>query len=551
VIEVEVVRGALGRLGAAGAAREGGPEREAAIGHFAAALSESLAQDVVPCVIEVGPERFHYGGVEVGGQDLVSGRLLAGLHGQGLRVITLLPGCPLEELVLLAALLGRDWVDGAEDLEAEAWRLALGHVHLEMGTRSLISEADGAKVRSVELVRRLLHRLGLEEEALEDGVAAEVGMMMSVIRRMQEIAPPAAVPLPPGEPTAELLRALDRVQRGHDADLDRVSLVVFEAARTALTDGDTGATVARGVRQALDRFADGDPAGAAALFRRWLLLADGRLPLPDARRAACRAALRGLLSGAAQEAVAAGFVAHPVEGDWVGPLFSLGQVAAADELPRVAAIAAELPAGALHQALADGLLRAVEREGGPIRGLLVQADDAALPVVLRMARRSADVTLVEPLTARLGHPDPMVREAALVSLRGHRSRRISELVRGLVADPARGVRMEALRYTSVYREEDAVPGLVDRLREAAPPGVDADELRALALTLARAGGEALAPTLEELAGSGRGLRHPGARVAALQGLHALGEPGRAALDRLARAHEDLRPDIRSILGGGR
>jgi hypothetical protein len=111
--------------------------------------------------------------------------------------------------------------------------------------------------------------------------------------------------------------------------------------------------------------------------------------------------------------------------------------------------------------------------------------------------------------------------------------------------------MEALRYTSVYREEDAVPGLVDRLREAAPPGVDADELRALALTLARAGGEALAPTLEELAGSGRGLRHPGARIAALQGLHALGEPGRAALDRLARAHEDLRPDIRSILGGGR
>ncbi len=551
-VEVEVVRAAVGRLSMLAASLRGATagDPQAVAEAFAEGLFTALQREGPPVIFEVEPACFRYAGAELGGGDLVMERLLEGLNSQGLRAITLLPWVTREELIELSSLLSRDWLEApSPGLEAEAWQRSLYRVHLEMGVRGLVREADG-EVRTVELVRRLLDQLGLDEGSLEGGVAVEVGAMMSVLRRTEESGMPEVAARGSSTGTVHVVRELRQIEHDQDVDLTMISRIVDQCVQLLPPSGDAEATelVRRGVRHVQRRLAEGRPEAGAALLRRWLLLLEDDLGLPIERRTAVQTALRDVVNEGTRVAVARGWAANPDPEAWRGPLFTLARCATLEDIPQLVQVGRCLPAGPLHQAIADALLLVAEREEVGLRGLLLHADQDRLPFVLRMVRRSDDVTLVEPVLARMSNDDPAVREAVLVSLRGHRSRRIGEVARESIGDDERNVRMEALRYISVYRDGAAVPLLLARLGTA-PATVDFDELRAVAIASLHASRGASLPDLEQLA-TQEGLPHPRSAEAALFGLKAAGEPGRAALDRLARAHERLRPLVRAVLGGG-
>ena len=164
--------------------------------------------------------------------------------------------------------------------------------------------------------------------------------------------------------------------------------------------------------------------------------------------------------------------------------------------------------------------------------------------MLQAARREEDPTLIEPLLARLHHEDPGIREAALTALRAQQSPRIKAAARESIQDPAREVRMEALRYLSVYRDVDSAPMVERRLRDVKQADADLDELRALAIAWLHTSRGAAISEIEALIAESSDRAHPELPAACIAALARAGAPGRDALDRLGRSHERLRPLLR-------
>ena len=151
----------------------------------------------------------------------------------------------------------------------------------------------------------------------------------------------------------------------------------------------------------------------------------------------------------------------------------------------------------------------------------------------------------------------------LLALRDHQSARIKEVMRAALDDEAKAVRLEALRYLAVYRDGPASEAIVERLNDSSKrQGLDADELRALAISFAVIRRGEGAPVLEELASvaaeaasrdrkDAERARNARLLTAHIHGLRAAGKAGRAALERLGRSHPELRDEIRQVLGGTR
>jgi hypothetical protein len=197
------------------------------------------------------------------------------------------------------------------------------------------------------------------------------------------------------------------------------------------------------------------------------------------------------------------------------------------------------------------MLLVADRGQTDLRQVLAQAADADLAVVLLALGRRPDPTLVELILAREGSKDAQVREAVLIALRAHQSPRIKEVMRSAVEDEVAAVRMEALRYLSVYRDAAAADKVQARLLAVGERDADEAELRALAIASAIMTRGAGLVRLEEIATGVAKCKHPQAPRAALHGLKAGGAAGREALERIGRSQPALRGDIRSLLGGTR
>jgi HEAT repeat protein len=164
-------------------------------------------------------------------------------------------------------------------------------------------------------------------------------------------------------------------------------------------------------------------------------------------------------------------------------------------------------------------------------------------------RRKPEATLTEQLLARAQSADPEVRAAVLLALRELQSPRVREVVRSSLKDPAPAVRLEALRYLSVYRDAESAEPILARLRAATADEADEAELRALAIAFAAIQREKALPELEKVASAELSSRQPAALRASLHGIRACGGAGRASLERLGRSQPRLREEIRGLLGG--
>lgn len=525
-------------------------------GVFVEQVRESLVAG--PLVLRIDAEGIWLGETELTGGDLVGQVLLEGLTAESLERVTVLVSVTDAEIRALARMLARDWRERTSDepgLEAQAWSAGFGHVLLEVGARSVIDLVDEGDVAPEEMVARLISQLGLQvaDPEIAAELDAEVGAVMDRLRAIGSDNPPSAsLEALEAEPShAAFLRELQAVRVGADVRAERVGLVVFETVRHA----PDGAHAAESVRVAGYHLraaaAEGDVETAGVLARRLATLVQPGLFPGWSLTAAVSDALGELLDDSMAQAVLAGTRRNPDAEAWKGLLFSLGQLASPSNLDAILRLGRPLPGRSMRQALADAMLLVADRGQTDLRQVLSRSADADLAVVLLALGRRPDPTLVELILAREGSEDPQVREAVLIALRAHQSQRIKEVMRLALDDTAAPVRMEALRYLSVYRDAAAAERVQARLLTVAERDADEQELRALAIASAiMTRGVGLA-RLEEIATGVARCKHPRAPRAALHGLCAGGSAGREALERIGRSQPALRGDIRALLGGTR
>ncbi|HCH65753.1 MAG: hypothetical protein CL927_10755 [Deltaproteobacteria bacterium] len=554
-VEIEVVRSAITRLSllaqTLSGANEGDPERYAST--FAEGLQVALAGNTAPIVLLVRDQAIFYAGSEVSGNDLVVRSIVQRIMEQGVSSITLLPGISRDELFELSNLLAKletpttatpteSRKRPVQTLDAAAWHLRLTHVHFEASAVE-VREAGGAELRPVEVVRLLSQQLGLTEEALEPNTYIELSALLGGIRTLFDSS--ASTPFQTPNIEAQWGAVPGAVEHQDDVPNRLLGLLVTESLRAGVDDAEVTALSERWLLRVRDALAAGDPLLAGDLLRPLLLATDARFAPLGMALSAVRTATERFLGTATRDALMKGLRLHPQTDDWVGLMFTLGQIATADNILQLAEIGKELNGGPVREALGDGIALAIGRlDGVTMRDLLRRAGDDALRALLQAARREEDPTLIEPLLARIHHEDPGIREASLTALRAQQSPRIKAAARESIQDPAREVRMEALRYLSVYRDVDAALLVENRLREASTAEADLDELRALAIAwLHTSRGSAIAG-LEALVAQDSERSHPELPAACIGALARAGAPGREALDRLGRSHERLRPLLR-------
>ncbi len=548
-VEIEVVRGALTRLSllaqTLSGAHQGDAERYAS--NFAEALSSALPEGAAPVVLVIRDQAVFYAGSEVSGNDLVIRSIVGRLATEGLSTITVLPGVSREELFELSHLLAKlgessEAVDAVSRLGAKAWALNLRHVHFDTEATSVVTEADD-RVRPNELIQRLTIQLGIGEDTLEPHAFMELGAMLGGLRALSDAPRAGGVERP--RTGSVWGRALRDVRNDTDVSNLHLTLLVTESLRAAPDAATCTALAESWLERVRECFLRGDPERAGTMLRPVLLCADADYRPAGFDPTPVRVATAKLSGAPIRTAITEGIAQHPQTDDWVGPLFTLGQAATADTVGALAQVGHKLTSGPVREALGDGIASAIQRHGNvQLRDLLATASDRALPVLLHAARRFEDPTLIEPLLARMRHESALVREVALFALRAQQSPRIRAAARDAVNDSARPVRLEALRYLSVYRDMDGAPVVEERLRTVKPDDADIDEMRALAIAwLHTSRGEAL-PDLEALAAKPVERGHPDVPAACVGALARAGGAGREALDRLGRNHPHLRPLLR-------
>ena len=555
---VEHARGAVNRLKVLmDPVRRGDEEQIAELtGVFVDQIRETLVAGALALRIDEGG--IWLGEVELTGGDLVGSVLIEGLTTESLEQITILVSVPDAEIRDLARMLARDWRErdaGEPGLEAQAWSAGFGHVLLEVGARSVIDLVDEGDVAPEEMVARLIGQLGLEvaDPEIAAAVDAEVGAVMDRLRAIGgEATASASLEELQAEPShLAFLRELQAVRAGADVSAERVALVIFETVRHSQDAAHAAESVRAAGYHLRAAAAEGDVHTAGVLAQRLATLVQPGLFPGWALTAAVSEALGGLLDDAMALAVSAGTRRNPDSEAWNGLLFSLGQLASPANLDAILRLGRPLPERGMRQALGDAMLLVADRGQTDLRQVLSRSADADLAVVLLALGRRPDPTLVELILAREGSDDAQVREAVLIALRAHQSSRIKEVMRTALADPAAPVRMEALRYLSVYRDAAAADHVQARLLAVAERDADEPELRALAIASAIMTRGAGLPRLEEIATGVARCKHPGAPRAALHGLRAGGAAGRDALERIGRSQPGLRADIRALLGGTR
>lgn len=521
---------------------------------FAHVLRKPLSRQLA-LFFEVKLDTITFEGIRVAGSDLVSRQLATILFDAGLRGFQIDPEATVEELARLGVLLATNWSRQAAfdlDFEATAWKLGLRSVHLDVFQPGLQHTESLVDLHDPELVARLQRQLGADiPRQVGAGLTREISTVLRSLRRLPDeaIDPPKPLDLE-AEALRPLARMLAAVREDRDATIDEIALVIFECLRNdpgGIGAAETARRLTRHVRALL---AAGAPEPAANLLRRSMSLVDSTHFGDFKHRQAIEGELQTLLGDRGREAIAQG-VRH--EGtrpeDWKGFLFTLAHLARPRTIRTLLVLGEVLPHRCQLQAVADTLVVHVDHHALELKQLLAEAHGEEAVIVLLALARRPDATLLEPILARMMAPEARVRLAALLALRDHRSKRVSEVTRRAAEDVDLDVRMEALRYLSVYRDAEAGTQLMERLRQIGPEDADEHELRAIAMTIGHVMRQNSVPDLRSLAIGQHQSNHPRAHVAALYGLKAAGPSGQATLGAIGRNQPQLRDVVRKVEGG--
>jgi HEAT repeat protein len=142
-----------------------------------------------------------------------------------------------------------------------------------------------------------------------------------------------------------------------------------------------------------------------------------------------------------------------------------------------------------------------------------------------------------------------VRSSALKALRKTRTTQVRDVIRAALKDPEQEVRIEALRYLSVYANRVDLPVIEDQLLSQSFSQLEPDEVKAWIMAYGHIGGLEAVSTLRsivmgksQLAGSQGWIRENSIRSLVLMGTpEALG-----ALNLAERKHPELKAQIRAL-----
>ncbi|RME24237.1 MAG: HEAT repeat domain-containing protein, partial [Deltaproteobacteria bacterium] len=424
-------------------------------------------------VVDVRDDGLFADGAPLWAHDLLARRVAIALRDQGLRAMQLEQGASPEALRGLALVLARDW-----KTQGEGALQSLVEGHELPGIQFDFGGGDGDDVQSLD-PRTILEVIRAGGADAHPQVSRIVGRFRDAMAKPLDVD--AAI-LGAGMADRERIRReLTGIEEDADTKADDIGRVVFECMRldpSALQASDTFRFLADHVDHLI---AAGRPGEALGLLRRPLALLHGELVADWPHRDVVGAELVLLFDPQALARLqgAANHGGDPTE--WRRLLFTLGRVAPESHRAAFCSACGRLDAAELRLAAADGIVVGADRPAEVLGLLLAEVEDEGLAVVLLGLSRLDTPALLEKILMRLDSPHAVVREAALVALRKHRTPHTRELVRRAIEDEVEAVRVEALRYVSVYRDVEAAPVILARLRGDAAGTLSARELRALAM----------------------------------------------------------------------
>lgn len=503
-----------------------------------------------PLVLSLRDDGLFVGDDAFWSGDLLARRVASALDTHGFKAVTIRAEAPRKTVQGVAVVLARDWSsESANALQDTIRKSATPGVHFDFS--SSVPEAIGG---------------GHEPGALLGFMRAAEGQHHAVIvqgldRIRQRMAQPADVVgaiLGAGLGLRQRLEPeLTAVEEGRDISSERLGRI----AHAVMYRDPAGLQAADSFRLVVDHFESlvglGRTADAFDLIRRSLSLIDesvtGRWPHKHLIEAEVGAlfepqAVKRLVSSANSHLSdpAAGDSGAESDASWRQLLFVLGGALPLDRVVGVASLFGELQRPSHRQAVADGLVISLGQDLEVWDKLLHRVEGAGQSIILLAIGRLDAPTLLEKILARMDSPLAVVRQDALVAMRKHRSPRSQQVVRKALLDADAAVRVEALRYVSVYRDADSASVIMDRLRSLPQDVAQPEELRALGMAyalIARQEGVLPLTRLAQEAGDTRS----DATKAAIIGLASLGASGRSALNGLARTSPELR---RLVHGAG-
>jgi hypothetical protein len=491
--------------------------------------------------------------VHVRGKVLVEGEVWGHLYELGVRGVSIETTDP-RELSALGDLLARDWSRRHhfdQDLSRALWRGGLRGCWVDL--RAAPREDDLAVAQpDLEGLRSLQAALeGDGLPALGDNMLSEAGEeILARLRRDLAHEAPEMDELHDLVDVMELHAASLRnevmtVAAGADISVDSVGRVAFELA--LLCDSrameQLGQELARHLRTCMRA---GDADGASDLVRRLGLLFEDDMLRERPSLKKLRAGLGVALDD--PEAFAAELEALDPS---AGPaMLSVLLTVPPESARKLCAVSAACSKPAWRQVLADALV-VLCGDDAPERlaTLLEQSGgrDALLPL-LALARVDSPSTIGLCLKF-LQKEQSEFREAALVALRPHGGERVRRGVLHALEDRSERVRVEALRWISVYRTSEAVPILAEQCRGGPffTKG-SAIESRAWLMAYARAGRADAAPLLLKLLrepSSGQ-QRPPEFLLSVTRATLSLGGDAAQAVEQMAREDDSIARAVNTL-----
>jgi hypothetical protein len=521
--------------------------------------------------------RFH--GEPVVGQDKVGEGMAYGLHMEGARGFGIQREVSPRELLKLAELLVADWSHRGEfedDLVSALWRSEFENIHVDIADRFSAEDEMGIATEREDLmagrssgmdpemargdsllvpeIQGLLAELQAEGARADDVIQMKQDEVALYLRLKEELHLEVEGA---GEEDDALLRVDDagrqalraevnELRAGTDADFERVGRVLFETLRLE-DDIARVEEIGREVgRHCLELISSDELQGAGAFVRRVLAFEKDAPRAAPERLEAFQRGFGRLLADKSLERLGSVLSHHCETREDCGPVFTIFSVIPRSGVNQVISLGAHCSSSSLRQVLADVLVLKVDWDPEAVLTLLVTAEpkEAVIPL-LALGR----VTVSQAIDVCLGHvkaEESATREAALRALRKQQSPAIRAAMLAALEDPESEVRVEALRYLSVYRDRSCLNHVEVRMRSPLLGTCSDAERRAWFLAYGIIGRVESIPLLRgvltgqfEMAGPPRSVSE--CAVHALVAIEL--DESRAALDLVARKQPELVPVI--------
>jgi hypothetical protein len=438
-------------------------------------------------MVEIEPDQLLFHGKQVLSADSNGEMFIYGLYSEGARAIGVERSASTEEIKGLAELLSRDWTTRGsfdDDLIAAAWRREFQHIHIDVADRfSEEDELGDAVVREdimlgkagggsdsqhargdsvlIPEIQGLLAELEAGADASsnvvrlkQDEAALFLALQDELKNSMGTSGESESGSVLPLESAAQ--RALEnevaQLEAGKDVPLEMIGTLVFECLRLEKRESvvlSLGKSIAR---HCSTLCADGMVVEAAEFMRRLLLLCDQEV-FPDFDyEIALRRGFSSFVHEANRRRLLDSLPTACKGTDDEAALFTLLSMLGRNQLSELIRFGMDLKVARLRQVVADVVVQLVGADEEALLTLLVTGEEEEAVIPLLALGRINAPSCVEECLRRMGDTNPMVREASLRAMRGQQSPRIRQEVVRCLKDDEPSIRVEALRYLSVYRD---------------------------------------------------------------------------------------------------